>query len=238
MRAGFESGKIYEVIYRAKDPVVVGTGLAAVRDMISYLKYDTASIAPTKFGIAYGVSQTGRFLRHFLFQGFNVDERGRKTFDGIFAHTAGAGRGSFNHRFAQPSRDAQPYTTFFYPTDVFPFTTAEESDPVTGARDGLRVHSRACRQCGAAAESVLRGRRLRVLGTRGLAHAHDCGWQTRRAVSAERATLRHLVRAALEPGEISARGGCAVRKRALHFAAIRSISGSRCGRCSWRSSIG
>jgi len=140
MRSGFQAGKIYEVIYRAKNPVVVGTGLAAVRDMMSYLKYDTASIAPTKFGIAYGVSQTGRFLRHFLYQDFNVDERGRKAFDGIFAHTAGAGRGSFNHRFAQPSRDAQPYTTFFYPTDVFPFTTMLETDPVTGARDGLRVH--------------------------------------------------------------------------------------------------
>ena len=140
MREGFEPGKIYEVIYRAKDPVVVGTGLAAVRDMISYLKYDSASIAPTRFGIAYGVSQTGRFLRHFLYQDFNSDEQGRRAFDGIFAHTGGAGRGSFNHRFAQPSRDAQPYTTFFYPTDVFPFTSVEESDPVTGARDGLRVH--------------------------------------------------------------------------------------------------
>lgn len=141
MRAGFEAGKIYEVIYRAKNPVVVGTGLAAVRDMISYLKYDSASIAPTRYGIAYGVSQTGRLLRHFLYQDFNVDERGRRAFDGIFAHTGGAGRGSFNHRFAQPSRDAQPYSTFFYPTDVFPFTTVEERDPVTGRRDGLRVHS-------------------------------------------------------------------------------------------------
>ncbi|HEV7706035.1 MAG TPA: alpha/beta hydrolase domain-containing protein, partial [Gemmatimonadaceae bacterium] len=139
MAAGFEAGKIYEVIYRAKDPVVAGTGLAAVRDMISYLKYDSTSIAPTKFGIAYGVSQTGRFLRHFLYQDFNVDERGRRAFDGIFAHTAGAGRGSFNHRFAQPSRDAQPYTTFFYPTDLFPFTSVEEKDPVTGKSGGLRV---------------------------------------------------------------------------------------------------
>jgi hypothetical protein len=138
MSAGFEPGKIYEVLYRAKDPVVVGTGLAAVRDMISWLKYDTASIAPTKFGIAYGVSQTGRFLRHFLYQGFNTDERGRMAFDGIFAHTAGAGRGSFNHRFAQPSRDAQPYSTFFYPTDLFPFTSTIESDPLTKARGGLR----------------------------------------------------------------------------------------------------
>ena len=139
MAAGFEPGRIYEVIYRAKDPVVVGTGLAAVRDMITYLKYDTTSIAPTRFGIAYGVSQTGRFLRHFLYEGFNVDERGRMAFDGIFAHTAGAGRGSFNHRFAQPSRDAQPYSTFFYPTDVFPFTSPAVSDPLTKARGGLRT---------------------------------------------------------------------------------------------------
>lgn len=137
MAEGFLPGKIYEAVYRAKGAVVVGTGMAAVRDIISYLKYDPASVAPTRFGIAYGVSQTGRFLRHFLYQGFNTDEQGRQAFDGIFAHTAGAGRGSFNHRFAQPSRDAQPYSTFFYPTDVFPFTSTEEIDPATGARGGL-----------------------------------------------------------------------------------------------------
>jgi len=142
MAAGFQPGKIYEVIYRARDPVVVGTGLAAVRDMIAYLKYDSTSIAPTRRGIAYGVSQTGRLLRHFLYQGFNTDERGRPAFDGIFAHTAGAGRGSFNHRFAQPSRDAQPYSTFFYPTDLFPFTSPRQTDPQSGARDGLRTHAR------------------------------------------------------------------------------------------------
>jgi hypothetical protein len=140
MPTGFEAGKIYEVVYRAKDPVVVGTGMAAIRDMVSYLKHDSTSIAPTRYGIAYGVSQTGRFLRHFLYEGFNTDEAGRPAFDGIFAHTAGAGRGSFNHRFAQPSRDAQPYSTFFYPTDVFPFTSVEERDPLTDARDGLRMH--------------------------------------------------------------------------------------------------
>ncbi|MDB4898494.1 MAG: hypothetical protein JWN53_302 [Gemmatimonadetes bacterium] len=140
LRAGFEPGKIYEAIYRVKDPVVVGTGLAAVRDVISYLKYDPKSIAPVKFGIAYGVSQTGRFLRHFLYEGFNTDEQGRPAFDGIFAHTGGAGRGSFNHRFAQPSRDAQPYSTFFYPTDLFPFTSPDERDPETDAQGGLRTH--------------------------------------------------------------------------------------------------
>jgi hypothetical protein len=122
MADGFTPGKIYEVIYRAENPVVVGTGLAAVRDVISWLKHDSTSLVPTRYGIAYGVSQTGRFLRHFLYQGFDVDEQGRIAYDGVFAHTAGAGRGSFNHRFAQPSRDAQPYSTFFYPTDLPPFT--------------------------------------------------------------------------------------------------------------------
>src|SRR5207302_10203535 len=139
MANGFTPGKIYEVVYRAKDPVVVGTGLAAVRDIMSYLKYDSSAIAHVRYGIGYGVSQTGRFIRHYLYQGFNADERGRVAFDGFFAHTAGAGRGSFNHRFAQPSRDAQPYSTFFYPTDVFPFTSVAETDPVTGARGALRA---------------------------------------------------------------------------------------------------
>lgn len=140
LRGGFQAGRIYEVTYRATNPVIVGTGLAAMRDVISYLKHDPASLAPTRWGIAYGVSQTGRFLRHFMYDGFNTDEHGRVAYDGIFAHAAGAGRGSFNHRFAQPSRDAQPYTTFFYPTDLFPFTSRVERDQVTGARDGLRTH--------------------------------------------------------------------------------------------------
>ncbi|HST07815.1 MAG TPA: alpha/beta hydrolase domain-containing protein [Gemmatimonadaceae bacterium] len=138
MASGFLPGKIYEVVYRAGNPVVVGAGLAAVRDMMSYLKYDPAAIARARYGIGYGVSQTGRFIRHFLYQGFNVDEKGRVAFDGFFAHTAGAGRGSFNHRFAQPSRDAQPYSTFFYPTDVFPFTSVPTTDSETGRRAGLR----------------------------------------------------------------------------------------------------
>ena len=142
MSKGFTPGKIYEVVYRAKDPVVVGTGLAAVRDMMSYLKYDSAAVAHVRYGIGYGVSQTGRFIRHYLYQGFNVDERGRATFDGFFVHTAGAGRGSFNHRFAQPSRDAQPYSTFFYPTDVFPFTSVPTRDPVTRQTLGLRDNMR------------------------------------------------------------------------------------------------
>src|SRR5437867_5490373 len=138
---GFEPGKIYELVYRARDPVVVGIGLAAVRDMMSYAKYEAASPFPVRRAIGLGISQSGRFLRHFLYQGFNTDEAGRPVFDGLFVHTAGAGRGSFNHRFAQPSRDAHRFSAFFYPTDVYPFTGATQRDPETGVEDGLFAHA-------------------------------------------------------------------------------------------------
>ena len=137
---GFAPGKIYELVYRARDPVVAGIGLAAVRDMMSYAKHDPASPFPVRWGLGFGVSQTGRFLRHFLYQGFNTDEARRPVFDGLFVHTAGAGRGSFNHRFAQPSRDAHRFSAFFYPTDIYPFTGRRQRDPDTGMTDGLFAH--------------------------------------------------------------------------------------------------
>jgi len=134
---GFLPGKIYEVVYEAKDPVVVGTGLAAVRDFLSYLKYDPQATAPVRRVYAVGISQSGRFLRHFLYQDFNADEQGRQVMDGVIAHVAGAGRGSFNHRFAQPSRDAQPLSSIFFPTDLFPYTDLPETDTETGETAGL-----------------------------------------------------------------------------------------------------
>lgn len=134
---GFQPGKIYEVVYEAKNPVVVGLGLASVRDFLSYLKYDPQSVAPVKRVYAVGISQSGRFLRHFLYQDFNADEQGRQVMDGVIAHVAGAGRGSFNHRFAQPSRDAQPLSSIFFPTDLFPFTDLPETDSDTGETAGL-----------------------------------------------------------------------------------------------------
>lgn len=137
LEGGFEPGMIYEVVYRARDPRVVGLGLAAIRDVVSYAKYELDSEFPVSRGIAFGVSQTGRFLRHFLYQGFNTDEGGRRAYDGMLIHSAGAGRGSFNHRFAQPSRDAHRYSAFFYPTDVFPFTSRVQRDSVGGRTDGL-----------------------------------------------------------------------------------------------------
>jgi len=141
LTGGFQRGKIYELVYRARDPVVVGIGLAAVRDVISWARYDSRSEFPVTAAIGAGISQSGRFLRHFLYQGFNTDEAGRKVFDGLLVHTAGAGRGSFNHRFAQPSRDAHRFSAFFYPTDLFPFTSRTQTDPETGIADGLLARS-------------------------------------------------------------------------------------------------
>ena len=140
LEGGFKAGKIYELVYKAEDPPIVGLGLAAVRDIASYAKYDPQSEFRIQHAVAFGVSQTGRFLRHFLYQGFNADEQNRKVYDGLLIHTAGAGRGSFNHRFAQPSRDAQPYANFFYPTDLYPFTSYAQPDPVSGQNEGLLDH--------------------------------------------------------------------------------------------------
>jgi len=142
LKGGFQPGKLYDVVYVSQNPPVVGLGPAAVRDTISQLKY--AGVAGLDIpadaidhAIAWGVSQSGRFLRTFLYHGFNTDEADRGAFDGVMAHVAGGGRGSFNHRFAQPSRDGHPFLNKLYPTDIFPFTDGEQTDPELDMRDGL-----------------------------------------------------------------------------------------------------
>lgn len=137
MASGFQAGNVYELVYRVKDPRVVGLGLAAVRDMMAYAKHDSTAVFRVEHGIGLGIAQGGRFLRQYLYEGFNTDERGRSVFDGMMIHAAGAGRGGFNHRFAQPSRDAHRFSSFFYPTDLFPFASRTQTDSVTGTTDGL-----------------------------------------------------------------------------------------------------
>jgi hypothetical protein len=141
LNSGFEPGRIYELVYVVKDPVVAGLGFAAVRDFVSWLKYgpqappkpgfspDSVLVAHVDRAYAAGISQCGRYLRTFLYEGFNQDESSRMALDGVLAHVGGAGRGSFNARFAQPSRDAQPMSSIFWPTDIFPFTDEPEQDP-------------------------------------------------------------------------------------------------------------
>ena len=134
---GFHPGKIYEYVYVVADPVIAGLGFAAIRDLASYAKHVKDSITPAARVYGEGISQNGRFLRDLLYQGFNADEDGRIALDGVLAHVAGAGRGSFNYRFAQPSRDGQPMSSIFFPTDIFPFTDQPEKDPLAGDASGL-----------------------------------------------------------------------------------------------------
>jgi hypothetical protein len=115
--AGFEPGRLYDFVYTAKDPAVAGLGMAAVRDYISYIKQR----GEVKRAIGAGISQSGRFLRTFVADGFNGDEQGKKVFDGVWAHVAGGGHGDFNQRFAQPSRTSGQFSGVDFPTDLPPF---------------------------------------------------------------------------------------------------------------------
>ena len=137
---GFEPGRIYNLVYTGKNPTVMGTGFAATRDFVSFLKYGTDGNPlgnAIERAYAFGSSQSGRFLRHMLYEGFNGDEAGRKVFDGVFANVAGGARGSFNHRFAQPSRHASAHFDALYPTEWFPFTDLPQTDPETQEKGGL-----------------------------------------------------------------------------------------------------
>ena len=127
---GFEPGKIYELVYRAENPPLVGLGLLAVRDAAAWLRSAPAGAGNPCAGeleraYVIGVSQTGRFLRHLLYLGLNEDEAGRKVFDGVFVHIAGGRRGEFNQRFGQPSLNATASVG-----SLFPFTDTPAVDPV------------------------------------------------------------------------------------------------------------
>ena len=136
---GLTPGRSYEVIYRSHNPGVAGLGPAAIRDFVSFLKFGVGGsglMAELPQGleraIGFGSSQSGRFLRQYLYDGFNADEQGRIVFDGAWPHISGAARGSFTHRFAQATRQ-DPY----YAVAVFPFRDLTDTDPVTGQTDGL-----------------------------------------------------------------------------------------------------
>ena len=152
LAGGFEPGWIYELIYLGRGSVVQGTGFAAIRDLVSFLRHDRSEENPLRHAdgepvarrvIGEGRSQSGRALRMFLHEGFNADERGRPVFDGAMPIIAGGGQGFFNHRFASPTRTATQHAGHLYPVDVFPFTYGDETDPFTGRTDGLLRRARA-----------------------------------------------------------------------------------------------
>ncbi len=131
---------LYEAIYTAKGSPVAGLGLAAVRDFGSYLKHGAPGATFRESPVAlqrvigYGYSQSARFLREFVRDGFNADERGRAVFDGLMISSAGAGGGSFNHRFAMPGAAGNSVLAILRPVDLPPFTD-----------DGLLANARAAK---------------------------------------------------------------------------------------------
>jgi hypothetical protein len=145
MTDGFQQGHVYELIYEGRDPLVQGTGFTALRDLISAFKYGQGESNPLlvdgkpviRRAHGFGVSQSGRFLREFLYWGFNEDERGRKVFDGVIPHVSGSGLGSFNHRFAQPTRHVTQHDHHDYPADRFPFAYETQRDSLSAETDGI-----------------------------------------------------------------------------------------------------
>ncbi|HYZ23591.1 MAG TPA: alpha/beta hydrolase domain-containing protein, partial [Rhodopila sp.] len=139
--ARFQPGWIYELVYTARDPKVMGLGHIAVRDFVSFLKYESGEgnpLAGTEKVYGWGRSQTGRCLRDFVYRGFNADAEGRRVFDGIMPHVAGAGRKWLNHRFASPIvSGGQQYEDHFNIADSFPFSYAWSVDHLTGQEDAI-----------------------------------------------------------------------------------------------------
>ena len=143
---GFQPGWIYELVYTAKDPVPMGLGHLVVRDFSSFLKYADTDAAGTdnplrgavEKSYAWGRSQTGRCLRDFVYRGFNADASGRRVFDGVLPHVAGAGRKWLNHRFAIPIvSGGQQHEDRTNIADEFPFSYAMSTDHFTGKSDAI-----------------------------------------------------------------------------------------------------
>jgi hypothetical protein len=143
-RDGFKPGRLYELIYRAKDPTVGGLGFVAARDLGAFLrnseKDDVGAVNPVyrpdNLAIIEGSSQSGRMVRSLLALGFNRDEAGRRVFDGAFPHIGG-GLMPLNVRFGQPVRAWGEQTDHLYPAYDFPFTYARQTDPLTQRTGGL-----------------------------------------------------------------------------------------------------
>jgi hypothetical protein len=145
---GFRPGWIYELIYTATEPLVLGLGFAAVRDLVDFFRYgerDTGGVTnPLCQGevridkaYAWGRSQSGRFLREFVYRGWNRNARGRRVFDAVWPHVTGAGRLALNLRFAQPDRYPRQHENHLYPSDQFPFAYTLCTDPWSRHTDAI-----------------------------------------------------------------------------------------------------
>ncbi|MEP6722100.1 MAG: alpha/beta hydrolase domain-containing protein [Variovorax sp.] len=153
---GFDAGAIYQFRYTARDPRPMGLGMASLRDIVSHLKTGlpdasgraspVADLKP-KVTVAIGISQSGRFLRDWVWQGFNAGPGGQRVFDGMVATIAGSRKTYTNVRWAQPGRYSRQHEDHFFYGDQFPFTYATTTDPLSGRRDGLFARCAADSTC-------------------------------------------------------------------------------------------
>jgi hypothetical protein len=147
---GFDRGAIFEFIYRARDPIVMGIGFAAIRDVVAFLRH-AADGNPLGSGIrhalGFGISQSGRVLRDLVYYGFNQDLAGRQVFDGILPVVAGSRRTCINWQFAQAGRYSRQHEDHSYGDDQFPFSYPMLSDPISGRTDGILQRARDAGVC-------------------------------------------------------------------------------------------
>lgn len=151
---GFDAGAIYELIYTARDPVVGGLGFAAVRDLVAFLRRDgdgnplaRGGAPEASHAYALGISQSGRFVKDLVYQGFNDDEDGLPVFDAVLPFISGAHRTFLNARFSQPGRFSRQHEDHLYPGDSFPFSYTATTDALTGRTDGLLARCEATQTC-------------------------------------------------------------------------------------------
>jgi hypothetical protein len=116
LREGFRADRGYQLVYTAKDPLVLGVGLAATRDVVSFFRYADRDRSGTPNPVAgaidravsIGDSQSGNLIRTFIHLGFNQDESNRIVWDGAFPRIA-ARQTPMNLRFALPGGAAGLY---------------------------------------------------------------------------------------------------------------------------------
>ena len=155
LSAGFQPGKLYELIYRAKNPLVMGIGFAIARDAGAFFQHAEKDSAGTPNPVVHGAkvksmifgqSQSGRFIRSMIALGFNKGEDGHQVFDAAMPHIGGGLLG-LNIRFSQPGRAWGQQVDHDYPAYDFPFTYASESDPLTGRTQGILDRCAASHTC-------------------------------------------------------------------------------------------
>src|SRR2546428_6107314 len=155
--AGFSPDWVYDFVYEARDPIVLGLGFAATRDLMSFLRFDAtdgnplvakgSNKSPIEWAFGFGSSQSGRFLKDLIYQGFNQDGSSRRVFDGAIPHISGSRKTYTNYEFAMPGRFSTQLEGHHYPGDQFPFTYATLTDPVTGKTDGVLAKCAAQKAC-------------------------------------------------------------------------------------------